>query len=309
MSAPLFPAQAPIATIPAEEILRAGQAVPFQICSLTAGWERPDLDEMQPVFTNPRFGDGSKPWPRNYAYYLSDFSYRRFPTANSANAELNAFSGFWSRGDAATTEQRCDYQALSQGAVGDARAFQSLDVIGRDVLAIRRLEDYLAVLVGSGTQPDVYRNVVFPYPPSSGFFDAPVQSVQVVDTHGVKLYEERGNAGAWYEQAQYDGSGQLEFLVVGGSPPVRSTEITIKPGARLLKLFGGQSGGLTLAGTVTVLDEQGAEVTKVSWAPQTELWQPLASLDLLSGTYRLRFEAPGQTHRFLILTRDDLALP
>src|SRR5690606_8856617 len=104
---------------------------------------------------------------------------------------------------------------------------------------------------------------------------------------------------------QYDRGGELRFAVFYGAAPVQSNPVETGPESTRFSLFGGNAGGLTAAGTLTVLDQQNRDILKVTWKEQEELWQLLVEMDLPPGVYTFRFDVPGH----FVLNRDDQVLP
>jgi hypothetical protein len=281
---------------------------------------------MQPVFTDRRFGDGARPRPFDYVLYLSRYYYIEVPTANSANKDTNAFSGFYAEPNSPTSTDNCDYAALYKAAVGTPVGkgrvpppFQSLRLADAHVLDMKRMADQLVVEVGPA--PGSWEDVVFPYPPASGFFDAPigVSAIDIVSSAGSLLYRWRREAYVdWYEDCQYEDDGRLRYLELAGAPPLISTAIEIPEAISVTLLPGSIGQGPTFpTGTVRILDSQGKEIFRQSWEEHAGEWQPLARISLAAGTYTMSIEVPsdspvgstGLPFRHFVLIRDDLPLP
>jgi hypothetical protein len=312
----------PPETLPAAtDLLRAGDDVSFRVCGRTLGWQRPSPAEMQRIFTNNRFGDGAVPFPLDYAYYLRRVYYVQLPTANSANIEWSAFSGFANQGE--RDERLCDppdtrdlvkqYGAPAKSALP---WYQPLQLVEYHLLDMKRRGPDLVVQVEEA--PGTHEAAYFPYPAGPNFFDSALgfNSLQVVDTSGNLLYTEARNPFVeWFEHVQYGPTGEIDAMVLGGATSINSTQLEVPPGQRNLTLYAGVGLPLeeTPAGSLLALDASGAELKRVSWAASGPLWEPLASIDLPPETRRVRIETAGvddqQGFWSFVLIRDGVPLP
>jgi hypothetical protein len=294
---------APVSAPAPQEVLANGDSIPFKVCSQRTGWQKPSPDEMAQVFTDRRFGDGVSPYPQEYALYLTRF-YTLVPFANSVNKYTNAFSGFWD--NSGQLEQFCDREELRKDP-----AFLDLQFVGYTVREIKRDGPSLVFVVEAGFNG--WQDVVYPYPPDKSIFniDQGFTSRQIVDTSGRLLYQDLtpNTDVAWQQTLQYDAGGKLQFVVIGGVLPYASAPITIGPVQPPLVLFSSSPEHNPAAGSVTVLDQAGTAVTRLSWPGGEGFWQPLGTLDLPPGTYTLRLDdALHDWHHFVLLAAD-VALP
>ena len=297
---PRPPADVAAVTAPSPRtVLAAGDSIPFKVCSRRAAWQKPGPDRMTQVFTDRRFGDGTAPYPLEYTFYLTPF-YTLAPFANSANKVANAFSGFWD--NSGVLERFCDEDELRKDP-----GFLDLQFVGYEVREIKRLGASLLILVEPGF--DGWQEVVFPYPPDKNApANAPgVTSRQIVDTSGHLLHQDLSpdTAVAWQQTVQYDPSGDLQFVVIGGILPYASAPVTIPAGQPPLRLYSSSPAETIVSGSLKAIDQTGREVARVEWQAGISIWQPLGALDLPPGTYTLRLDdALHDWHHFVLLAQD-----
>ncbi len=286
---------APVAAPSPRNILISGDVVPFKVCSKRTGWQRPGPEEMTQVFTDRRFGDGVSPYPLEYTLYLTHF-YTLVPFANSVNKYTNAFSGFWD--NSGQLEEFCDQDELRKDP-----SFLVLQFVGYEVREIKRDGQALVFVVEA--RLDGWQAVVYPYPPTPPSWT--ITSRQVVDTSGRLLHQELwpSDSVAWQQSLQYGPSGNLQFVVLGGILPLASAPITIGPGQAPLLLYSSSPAETVVPGSLRVLDATGAEVARLDWQDGKRLWEPLGTLDLPPGTYRLLFaDQRSDWHHFTLLAAD-----
>lgn len=192
-------------------ILVSGQPVSFTICSRSDDWQLRTLDEMEDTFNRDRFGDGGGPWPSNFALYLADIHYIRVPFANSANAEIAAFSQV---GQIRDLESSCEDSQWRQ------LPHQALNLAGYHILGMARQGRDLVVQVEP--VPGRYEHVRF----DTSYLDTMnLDSLQVIDAAGTLLHGELGGPAGPYQRTQNDAFGNPEVVVAHGWPMARLVQM------------------------------------------------------------------------------------
>jgi len=253
---------------------------------------------MSGVFTDPRFGDGTRPSPYNYSLYLRDFYWLQYPTANSANSAMVAFSGQSNQPPGSQATPDCDYQTLAADVAQRGQTFQSLWLVGYDIVAMRRDRERIVVEVQPSA--NTFEDVVFPYPPAADF-EAPAV-IDIVQASGVQLFEQDAEGNAW----QADATGTLVFAwATGSGSPLAAIPTGAPSQAAKWDLFADSE--RTPAGQVTGFDVNGNELTKAAWQAATAAWQPLGVIASQEGLRKVVLEAAGQGG--VLIARGDVQLP
>jgi hypothetical protein len=298
---------APVVAAPAADVIRNGAAIPFTVCSQRSDWQKPTPDEMTQVFTDRRFGDGVAPDPLEYTNYLTPFYFPE-PFGAAVNKYSNAFGGFWD--NSGNLEQFCDRTQL-RADYDRHGGLHGFTPIGYRTVEVRLQGSDLVVVVEAGF--DGWQEVIFPYPVDGAALNSRsvITSRQVVDASGRLLYQELwpSTGVAWQQSLQYDASGRLQFVVIGGILPYGSAPITISPGQPPLRLFSASPAQAVGPGSLRVLDAAGREVARIDWQSGAAVWQPLGTLDPPAGTYTLRFDDARHDWYHFVLLAAGVPLP
>jgi hypothetical protein len=263
---------------------------------------------MTQVFTDRRFGDGVAPDPVEYTYYLTPFYFPE-PFGAAVNKYSTAFGGFWD--NSGKLEQFCDLVQL-RADYDQHGGLHGFTPIGYRTVEVRLQGSDLAVVVEPGF--DGWQQVIFPYPVDGGSplnARSVITSRQVVDTSGRLLYQELwpSTGVAWQQAVQYDTSGRLQFVVIGGILPYASAPISVGPDQPPLRVYAGSPPPASRPGSLRVLDASGREVSRTDWQASAGYWQPVASLTLPPGTYTLLFEDTRSDWGNFVLLAADVPLP
>jgi hypothetical protein len=280
----------------AEDVLANGRPVGFKLCRLISNFERPPFDAIRDILTDPRFGDGVRPHPFLFTYYLSSFIYDPIPTAASGDTQRLGFSGVTYNLD--RLETFCTESELR--SVGADSAWVTMESVGYRVTAAGYRND--SVVLRAEPDPGTWQSTVFPYPPQPRSVMS-FSSVQVVGPSGVKLYE-YSTGDQWHQRIHYDEAGNLVYVVMGTAASRDSTPVVVPAAGATLDLFAPGADG-----ALTIFDTDGAEVASVAWNRGLNMWQPVETLTLQPGTYTLRCHAQGGNWCEITLIAEGQPLP
>jgi len=196
----------------------ANGPVAFSVCGEIRGYRKLTPAEMQSVFTNKRFGDGTKLEPAYWAIYRSDYYWIQEPHAVSGNVENAALGA----GTTIASGPAPSSQVPACRPPDDRQneAYQALWLYDHQVVAMRADSGILTVEVES--KPGNWENVEFPDPaaarslPPAKSDPVPFTALRIVDASG-RLLSSRGVGGNSWE---FDDQGGLVAGTVssGGAP-------------------------------------------------------------------------------------------
>jgi DNA-binding CsgD family transcriptional regulator len=194
------------------QVLELGISVPFT-CHGAGPWERPPLDHMSSVFTNPRFGNGKRPTPVGYSYYLAEVLYQQIPWASSANVDFYSLSGL-NGGDnqPAVAPDSCPVRSREPTQVS---APQAIYFVGMEPLGIWELAGHAVVVAKA--DPGILHKVVFERPLVNDKGTTEPRSfdrMDVVMDDGSPRFVQDGQ-----ERWQAGDDGKMEFVAGWGEAP------------------------------------------------------------------------------------------
>ncbi len=286
-------------------IIKSGQPVTYKVCSELDGWQRPTPTEMHDIFTNARFGDGTDPWPFEYFFYLANVFCVQAPNAISANAEINAFGGFWKD---SVSNPACNPDVLRPAgtvAPDDKRGFfdyQGFYLIDYSLAAMYRDGTNLVLVVDD--RPQSQEHVLFPDPPSSSFFlsDVGFDTIQVVRKDASLVFRQgREVVWRWQRAAPVRRStATWSRRAISGLPDSVRSKFDVNTEARIYRyhVFGGafvNPDAIGLAASPRC--ERHGGLPDLIWQVRPGLWQPLANFDLAPGKLYSRHSGQPRQRR------------
>lgn len=266
--------------------------VAFKVCREISGYRKLTRAEMQSVFTNRRFGDGTKPGPFYWAIYESDFYWIQEPHAISANVENVALS----RGTTTSgTPTNAQADACFRPDGGQYESFQALGLYDHHVVAMRADSGVLTVEVER--TPGTWEGVEFPDP-------APPRSLPPAKTDpltftGLRIVDGAGHVlvsrGAQALVSELDESGKFVSGTLTSYWPLST--LNLRVAAYLEFICGEAPRG---AAALTLTPAGGASMT-VQAAACSGAWEVAARAHLEPGDWTIGVDGDAY---YIVLPKD-----
>jgi DNA-binding CsgD family transcriptional regulator len=256
--------------------------VAFKTCGVDVNWRRPSLAEMRDVFTDTRFGDGTRPRLFDFALYLSPVYFIGEVHSVSVNKDTVAMS----RASDATGQppasgtpftRLCDPAEFSQD-----KDFQSLWLVDHRAVSMKGVAGTL--VVEAEPDPHTFQVMNFPDPAlPRGQIGLRFSSLRVEDARGRPLFISA------FGQVAYEDDSRLRFASVSGLAGDLVFEIYTPQELDII----GQSIA-PLDGRLSITDGSGGVVRVLNniSGPANE-WNRLTTVSLPAGRYTVRFASQG----------------